>query len=127
MSRTGSRENRAKRMKQTISKIRHAIHLLVIGVILSLFLSTTVAAYRITTTQQVETGAVELASAIEMADLSLARNSPCTGEGLFPSRLAKEITETAAGGALEFKDRYTVCSKTVDKECVIVGLTEARK
>ncbi len=77
--------------------------------------------------KQVETMAFEMPSGIELTDLSLAKNSPCTGETHLPSVVAKEATETAAEDALEFKDRYTVCSKTVDKGCVIVGLTETRK
>jgi len=97
------------------------------GPVLCLFFSTTVAADRVYTMKQVETMAIEMPSGIELMDISMAKNSPCTGENLFPSATVKEATETAAEDALEFKDRYTVCSKTVDKGCVIVGLTETRK
>ncbi len=114
-------------MKKSISNIRYITHLLLMGLFLCLFLSTMVAGDRVYAMNGVETRAIELASAIGVADVSMVKSSPCTGESLFPLALAAEGTKTATEDALEFKDRYTVCSKTVDKGCLIVGLTETRK
>lgn len=114
-------------MKQPITRIRHLSYFLLVGVVLCVFLSTSVAAKRIAPLEHAEGGAIQLADPLEVEDISVAENSPCTGEIHLSSVVAKETTETAAEGALEFKDRYTVCSKTVDKGCVIVGLTETRK
>lgn len=114
-------------MKRPITRTRYLIHLLLIGVVVCLFLSKTVAAERIIPLAQAEAGAIELADPLEMEDISVAEDSPCTGEIHLPCVVAKEATEIPTQGELEFKDRYTVCSKTVDKGCVIVGLTETRK
>lgn len=114
-------------MKRPIARTPCLIYLLLMGVVLCLFFSKTVAAETITLLWQAEGGTIELADPLEIEDISVAENSPCTGEIYLPSVAAKEATEAPADAALEFKDRYTVCSKTVDKGCVIVGLTETRK
>jgi len=114
-------------MKHHAASFSHLRYLLLLGVVLCLFVSTTVSAEWITHLEQPEGGAIELADPLEMEDLSVAENAPYTGEIHLPSVAAKDITETPVEGARKFKDRYTVCSKTVDKGCVIVGLTETRK
>lgn len=114
-------------MKRPITRTRYLIHLFLIGVVLCLFLSTTWAAERTNLLKQGGDGEIELASPVEMDDLSVMENSPCRGEVYMPSALVKDTTQAADEGVLEFKDRYMVCSKTVDKGCVIVGLTETRK
>lgn len=114
-------------MKKTTPNLRYITHLLLMGLVFCLFVSTTMAADGIHTVNPSGTESIETASAIEVPDISMTKESPCTGENLFPYPLAKETTKTGSDNALEFKDRYMVCSKTVDKGCLIIGLTETRK
>ncbi|MCF8142355.1 MAG: hypothetical protein K9N21_00395 [Deltaproteobacteria bacterium] len=114
-------------MEKTTLNLWYITHLLLMGVVFCLFVSTTMAADRVHTVNPSETEAVEMATAMGVPDISVTRESPCPGENLFPCPLAKETTKTGSDNALEFRDRYTICSKTVDKGCLITGLTETRK
>jgi len=114
-------------MRQTASHPRYITRLLLIGLAFCLFISTTVAGENIYPVNQSEIEAIEMATAMKVPDISVTKESPCTGENLFPYPLAKETTKTGSDNALEFKDRYIVSSKTVDKGCLITGLTETRK
>ena len=71
-------------MKKIISNIRYSTHLLLMGLVFCLFLSTTLAADRVCAMKEVETGAIEMDGARGVADVSMVKNSLCTGENLFP-------------------------------------------
>ena len=114
-------------MKKITSNILQIAHMLLMSLVLCLFISTTPAADRVYTMKGVEIRAIETAGAIGVADLSTGKNSLKTGGKICSLALAQEGTKTAGEDAFERRDGHTVCWKTVDKGCLIVGLTETRK
>ncbi|MBC8417979.1 MAG: hypothetical protein H8E10_05235 [Desulfobacterales bacterium] len=113
-------------MKKITSNILYTTHILLMSLALCLFISTTLAADRVYAMKG-EITAIKIAGAIGVVDVSMGKNSPTTGGNLSPHALVKEGTKTASADALELRDGDTVCWKTVDKGCLIVGLTETRK
>jgi len=114
-------------MKAIASRLRYVTRLLLMGLAFCLFISTAVTGERIYPVSQSETEAIERLSTVEGSDLSMTKESLCTGENLCPSSPAKGVSEACRDVAIKFKDRYTVCSRALDKGCLITGLTETRK
>lgn len=115
-------------MKPIASRLRYVTRLLLMGLAFCLFISTTVVTgERIYPVSQPETEAIERVSTVEGSDVSMTKEPLCNGENLCPSSPAKGVTEACRDVAIKFKDRYTVCSRAVDKGCLITGLTETRK
>jgi hypothetical protein len=103
------------------------VHLFLVGLVLSLSLSTFPTTDRVGAMEEMGTGIIDIAGAGQATGPSLMKCTPWKGGTFYPWGLGAEGMETPRRGLSLLRDGTAFYCKTADKGCLIVGLTETRK